>query len=144
MKVLNKVEFMEILTLLLLVLFCVALLLVVLCNRSLRCLFVLNRTVVDKPLAKESLTVIVLEKMTKIDNVYLRAGMAKISILPFRDLLYSDAPFRDCTSLKSLRLPDGLTKIGHSAFAGCTSLKSLRLPADLTEIMGGLFRVAPH
>ena len=45
--------------------------------------------------------------------------------------------FDKCTSLVSVVLPDGMTKI--PSFSGCKSLKSITLPEGLTEIVRGDF-----
>lgn len=45
-----------------------------------------------------------------------------------------DCTFTDCTALTSVKLPDGLTSIGHSAFKGCTALKALDVPASVKFI----------
>lgn len=41
--------------------------------------------------------------------------------------------------LKTIKLPDGLTRIGEGAFSGCSSLKSLTLPESLKSIGIGAF-----
>ncbi len=48
------------------------------------------------------------------------------------------APFEDCTSLKHTVLPEGLLKIGESAFRG-SGLVEIVLPSTLEEIVGGAF-----
>ena len=45
-----------------------------------------------------------------------------------------DCTFTDCTALASVKLPDGLISIGHSAFKGCTALKALDVPASVKSI----------
>lgn len=45
-----------------------------------------------------------------------------------------DCTFTDCTALTSVKLPNGLTSIGHSAFKGCTALKALDVPASVKFI----------
>lgn len=40
----------------------------------------------------------------------------------------------DCTSLKSVSLPQGLTSIGEAAFCYCTSLTSITIPSSVTSI----------
>ena len=45
-----------------------------------------------------------------------------------------DCTFTDCTALASVKLPNGLTSIGHSAFKGCTALKALDVPASVKFI----------
>lgn len=39
-----------------------------------------------------------------------------------------------CSALDSVILPEGLTRIGYSAFADCTSLQSITLPSTLTSL----------
>ena len=45
-----------------------------------------------------------------------------------------DCAFYDCSGLKSLTLPAGITSIGYKAFWNCSGLKSLTLPASITSI----------
>ena len=47
-----------------------------------------------------------------------------------------------CANAKAteIKIPDGVTKIGNSAFSGCTSLASVAIPASMTEIDYGAFR----
>lgn len=52
--------------------------------------------------------------------------------LPVREVAAS--AFRDCKSLISVSLSEGITSIGGGAFAHCTGLKSVVLPDSLTEI----------
>ena len=47
--------------------------------------------------------------------------------------------FYNCTSLKSIDLPNSLTTIGDDAFSYCTSLESIELPDSLTTIGDGAF-----
>ena len=42
--------------------------------------------------------------------------------------------FIECTSLKSVSMPESMTSIGNGAFAGCTGLESVKLPAGLKSI----------
>ena len=42
--------------------------------------------------------------------------------------------FRDCPSLSSVTIPDGVTTIGGFAFNGCTSLTSVTIPDSVTTI----------
>lgn len=48
--------------------------------------------------------------------------------------------FADCSSLKSINIPEGVTKITDSAFENCTSLKNLTLPNSIKKIEGGAFQ----
>ena len=47
--------------------------------------------------------------------------------------------FKNCTSLESIVIPDGVEEIVGSAFTGCTSLKSVTLPESLEEIESKAF-----
>ena len=40
--------------------------------------------------------------------------------------------FIECTSLKSVSMPESMTWIGDSAFAGCTGLEQVEISPDLT------------
>mgnify|MGYP001754693680 CR=1 FL=1 len=42
--------------------------------------------------------------------------------------------FKDCTSIKSITIPDSVTSIGNSAFENCTSLTSVTIPSSVTSI----------
>ncbi len=42
--------------------------------------------------------------------------------------------FKGCTSLKSIKIPNGVTSIGSSAFDGCTSLTSVTIPDSVIKI----------
>lgn len=42
--------------------------------------------------------------------------------------------FIECTSLKSVSMPESMTWIGDSAFAGCTGLKQVEFSPNLTTI----------
>ena len=47
--------------------------------------------------------------------------------------------FYECSNLKSLKLPSGVTEIGSFAFYACSRLKSLKLPSGVTEIGSSAF-----
>ena len=43
--------------------------------------------------------------------------------------------FEDCSSLKSITIPDSVTSIGEYAFSDCINLKSITIPKN-TKIIG--------
>ena len=47
--------------------------------------------------------------------------------------------FRDCTSLKSITLPNSITSIGYYAFLGCKNLKTIKFPTNLRTINDSAF-----
>ena len=50
-----------------------------------------------------------------------------------------DSAFEKCTTITSVRLPEGVTELARDAFYGCTALVSAQLPESLTEIGGRAF-----
>ena len=51
----------------------------------------------------------------------------------------SNDTFRNCSSLTSVTIPDGVTNIGGSVFLGCTGLASMTIPDSVTNIGGSAF-----
>lgn len=47
--------------------------------------------------------------------------------------------FNNCSSLKDLYIPDTVSEIGDYAFSGCTNLSSIHLPSNLKKISKGMF-----
>ena len=47
--------------------------------------------------------------------------------------------FSGCTNLESVSIPDSVTSIGSGAFSGCLSLKSITIPDGVTEIEASTF-----
>lgn len=47
--------------------------------------------------------------------------------------------FKSCTSIVSVKIPDGVTSIGQGAFYGCLNLESVELPKGITTIPNNLF-----
>ncbi|MBQ7760946.1 MAG: leucine-rich repeat domain-containing protein [Clostridia bacterium] len=52
--------------------------------------------------------------------------------LPVKDIKYR--AFKDCTNIKSIMMPNGVTSIGESAFSGCSDLKSVTISESVTSI----------
>ena len=48
--------------------------------------------------------------------------------------------FENCTSLKSITIPNGVTSIGASAFSSCTSLESITISNSVTTIESFAFK----
>ena len=48
--------------------------------------------------------------------------------------------FRNCTTLKSIYIPDTVTRIDDYAFDGCTNLETVRFSENLKQIGAGAFR----
>ena len=46
----------------------------------------------------------------------------------------SNSPFKNCSSLTSVTIPEGVTTIGSSPFSNCSSLKSVTIPSSVTSI----------
>lgn len=49
------------------------------------------------------------------------------------------ATFQNCTGLKNIIIPNGVTSIGNNAFTGCTSLSSIDIPNSVTSIGNNVF-----
>ena len=52
--------------------------------------------------------------------------------------------FKDNTSIRSVRLPSGITEIGEYAFLGCTNLRLINIPATVTTIGRVAFSGCPN
>lgn len=68
------------------------------------------------------------------------------SIMMFDELQYftaltrvADEAFSNCTALRKLTLPEGITAIGKSAFYRCLNLQEIVMPDGITEIGTGAF-----
>ena len=51
--------------------------------------------------------------------------------------------FRDCTTLKTIVIPESVTRIENYAVAGCTSLTNIVIPESVTDIYQGAFSYCP-
>ncbi|MDE5775967.1 MAG: leucine-rich repeat protein [Treponemataceae bacterium] len=70
-----------------------------------------------------------------IANILIKQDLVALDLaeLICVDSIESEA-FKRCISLKSIRIPDGVTSIGNQAFSDCTSLSSVTLPVSVTQI----------
>lgn len=69
-------------------------------------------------------------QLKEIKNIYLPKSITKIE---------SDA-FRECVSLLTTAIPDGVTAIGDNAFYGCIGIDSFILPNSVTTIGDSAFK----
>ena len=57
--------------------------------------------------------------------------------MTFRVTEIDDAAFRNCRTLTSITIPEGIVRIGKLAFAECSSLTSITIPKTVTQIESG-------
>jgi hypothetical protein len=77
-----------------------------------------------------------------IDNCLITAN---INITGYYNIkegtrLIADWAFSDCSSLKSITIPNSVTSIGREAFNSCSNLTSITIPNSVTSIGNGAFR----
>ena len=58
-------------------------------------------------------------------------ALTRVDLSPLTQLKSTYYSFRDCTSLKEIIFPGGITRIGESSFLNCSALQSLYLPDSL-------------
>jgi len=79
-------------------------------------------------------------KLTQLGNHMFRDCSSLTSVaLPDGLTQLSDRVFYECSSLTSVSLPDGLTQLGYSVFWKCSSLTSVMLPDGVTQLGDGVF-----
>jgi len=79
-------------------------------------------------------------KLTQLGNYVFRQCSSLTSVsLPDGLTQLGDCVFDGCSSLTSLTLPDGLTQLGYGVFWNCSSLTSVALPAGITQLGNGVF-----
>lgn len=69
---------------------------------------------------------------TSLEDVILPESLRIISRNYYEDCRYG--VFGNCTSLKSITIPNNITSIGRSVFYGCSSLTSVTIPDSVTNI----------
>lgn len=72
-------------------------------------------------------------------NAFKDCKTLKSVTVPEGILMIKANAFENCTSLEKISLPNSLKKIGNEAFKGCSSLKSIYLPDNLAEIQSFAF-----
>lgn len=78
--------------------------------------------------------------LKEIPNRYMSGSSIREFKFPQGITKIGSSAFANCSSLESLTIPDSVTSIGGSAFDGCTSLKTLVIPDSVTYIEGYAFR----
>lgn len=73
------------------------------------------------------------------DNAFYQCSGLKSLTFPNGLTEIGDKAFAYCSGLRSLTLPDGLTKIGAGIFQNCSSLMSLTIPSSITEVGSNAF-----
>ena len=61
-------------------------------------------------------------------------GIIPRGITEIPDSAFSSQEWLDSNELKSVMIPDSVTRIGDCAFFGCKNLETITLPSNLTEI----------
>ncbi len=84
-------------------------------------------------------TVEIPDSVVEIGNQAFECSSVKFVALPRGLTRVSEALFTDCTSLRSVEIPDGVTVIETAAFYGCSSLEYVEIPPSVTEIQEGAF-----
>lgn len=92
-------------------------------------------------------SVIIPEGVKKIGNkAFAQCGEEAIDGYNFKSVTLpstiqsiGEYAFSNCSSLKTINLPEGLTSIEKGAFSFCYSLESVRLPNTLKEISTSIF-----
>lgn len=64
----------------------------------------------------------------------------KSIIIPDTVTRLGNSAFKDCHLLENITIPDSVTQIGSYAFSGCSRLKSITLPEGITEIGDDFFQ----
>jgi hypothetical protein len=66
---------------------------------------------------------------------YNRTNLEKIDFADKSVVIIEDYSFQNCTALKSVKLPIGLTNLGTKAFDGCTALQKLIIPSTAITLL---------
>ena len=71
-----------------------------------------------------------------IDNCLIGAKISKSGAYTIKEntRLIAGGTFKDCSSLTSVTIPNGVTSIGSSAFENCSALTSITIPNSVTSI----------
>lgn len=89
-------------------------------------------------------SVVIPPKITKIENsTFKYSGLGKVEIPDTVEEIGKEA-FRDCSAVQTVRLGNGLKKIGARAFYGCRNFNRLTIPDSVTEIGESAFSLCKN
>ena len=74
------------------------------------------------------------------NETYYASCVEKVEYGTNTNMLQYSATFKNCSKLKSINIPSGITSIGNYAFQNCTNLALTVLPDGITSIGGGAFQ----
>lgn len=72
------------------------------------------------------------DMLTVLSNTYADGKGTVVFNHPVKKI--GDSAFKNCTTLKSIEIPEEVTAIGTSAFTNCSALESVVIPSSVTEI----------
>ena len=72
------------------------------------------------------------ENLNIVSNTY--AGGSGTIVFSGSVEKIGDSAFKDCATLKSIEITDGVTSVGTSAFTNCSALESVKIPSSVTKI----------
>ena len=90
--------------------------------------------------ASESIKEIVLGDSVKSVYGLARCGNLKSIVIPDGVTRIEQSAFAMCTGLESIVIPSSVTRIDAEAFRGCTGLKSITIPSSVQFIASNAFR----
>ena len=77
--------------------------------------------------------------VTSIDGAFHGSSCLRTVVIPDTVTKINYQAFANCAGLLEVTIPDSVTEIGYGAFSGCTSLKLDKLPKNLEKIGEGAF-----
>ncbi len=80
------------------------------------------------------------KSVTSIGYVFSDCTNLKSVTIPEGVTSIEDYAFSGCASLESVTIPESVTSIGYSAFEDCTNLKSVTIPESVTSIGYSAFK----